>query len=249
MDGKYSKVIIKVNAPVMLGQTVGIGGNSGALGCFDKDKFIQLYTTPKTYPIWTTLKPIILPRHKVYQYKYCVVENGKCKDFESSEVRHFITEEIETVVQDEFHPANESNSSATEINEMLLGHHHSSSAVHAHASTANSTPTKSNLLHGHINHDNSHHNVSAPSSANNNTDGVESFPVTEELVDGKLVIVCYHLPVIITRNNNNAEPFSVTWAESLIAKSKDSVSSLYKTVKLRPIFLVFVFVEMTRTNF
>lgn len=40
----------------------------------------------------------------------------------------------------------------------------------------------------------------------------------------RLIIACYHLPVNITRSSNNDEPFTVAWSESLIAKSKNSVS-------------------------
>ena len=46
----------------------------------------------------------------------------------------------------------------------------------------------------------------------------------------RLVIACYHLPVKITRSNNKDEPFTVAWSESLIAKSKDSVSTTREVV-------------------
>jgi hypothetical protein len=39
-----------------------------------------------------------------------------------------------------------------------------------------------------------------------------------------LYIVCYHLPVVVTRTNKPNNPFEVTWAESLIAKSDESVA-------------------------
>lgn len=51
----------------------------------------------------------------------------------------------------------------------------------------------------------------------------------------KLFIVCYHLPVTITINmsdttaNGEYRPFEITWAESLIAKSENSVASAMLT--------------------
>ena len=42
----------------------------------------------------------------------------------------------------------------------------------------------------------------------------------------RLIIVCYHLPVVIRRTGKDSAPFDITWAESLIAKSmKDSITS------------------------
>ena len=50
-----------------------------------------------------------------------------------------------------------------------------------------------------------------------------------------LFIVCYHLPVTITVNKSDTtgtgeyRPFEITWAESLIAKSENSVASAMQT--------------------
>lgn len=51
----------------------------------------------------------------------------------------------------------------------------------------------------------------------------------------RLLIVCYHLPLKVTINaeetnsSGQYKPFTITWAESLIAKSTDSVSNTMKT--------------------
>lgn len=44
-----------------------------------------------------------------------------------------------------------------------------------------------------------------------------------------LLITCYHLPVVLQRKDSPEEPFEVTWAESIIAKSDDSVSNSMPT--------------------
>eukprot|EP01031_Cornospumella_fuschlensis_P039914 gene39914-48601_t len=47
---------------------------------------------------------------------------------------------------------------------------------------------------------------------------------------GRLFLVCYHLPVSIRRTGRSSEPFEVTWSESLIAKTEGSVSQSLKTI-------------------
>jgi hypothetical protein len=47
---------------------------------------------------------------------------------------------------------------------------------------------------------------------------------------GRVLIICYHLPVEIFRTENYERPFTVNWAESLIAKSKNSISSKTDTL-------------------
>jgi trehalose 6-phosphate synthase/phosphatase len=47
----------------------------------------------------------------------------------------------------------------------------------------------------------------------------------------KLFIVCYHLPVVISRTNHPDKPFDIEWAESLIARSaQGSISNNVKTI-------------------
>ena len=45
----------------------------------------------------------------------------------------------------------------------------------------------------------------------------------------RLFITCYHLPLKISRTDKPDSPFEVVWAESLIAKSEDSVSGEKET--------------------
>lgn len=46
----------------------------------------------------------------------------------------------------------------------------------------------------------------------------------------RVIIVCYHLPVIVERTGDTRKPFTVIWSESLIAKSKGSISNTRETV-------------------
>lgn len=40
--------------------------------------------------------------------------------------------------------------------------------------------------------------------------------------ESRLFLVCYHLPVIVKRTDNEAEPFEVTWNDSILARSQSS---------------------------
>jgi hypothetical protein len=42
---------------------------------------------------------------------------------------------------------------------------------------------------------------------------------------GRLWLVCYHLPIKITRTGDPAAPFTVAWTDSLIAKTSGSISA------------------------
>jgi trehalose 6-phosphate synthase/phosphatase len=47
---------------------------------------------------------------------------------------------------------------------------------------------------------------------------------------GRLLITCFHLPLKLTRTDNKEVPFEATWAESLIAKTDNSVSNEKETL-------------------
>ena len=43
---------------------------------------VKLVTSPESYPVWYTLNPIVLPRHQLVHYKFCIMEGGTTKAFE-----------------------------------------------------------------------------------------------------------------------------------------------------------------------
>ena len=82
----YIRVHFRVYCSTSLGQAVGLGGSSHALGSYEKDKVIKLVTTPESYPVWYTESPILLLKEDVdISYKYCLIEGGKAQSFESSQ--------------------------------------------------------------------------------------------------------------------------------------------------------------------
>jgi hypothetical protein len=80
--GEYCRVHFRVRCETVMGQTVALGGSTHQLGYFDKDKVVTLVTSPESYPVWYTLNPIVLPRHQLVHYKFCVMEAGSVRAFE-----------------------------------------------------------------------------------------------------------------------------------------------------------------------
>jgi len=104
-EGQNCRVHIRVSAPTAIGQTVAIGGSCKAMGNFDKSRVIHLVTTPDSYPVWYTEKPIILPRFQISQYKYCTVEGGTVRAFERVEVARMMRpNDMDTYIEDTFNP-------------------------------------------------------------------------------------------------------------------------------------------------
>ena len=100
-DGEYCRVHIRVKAETQFGQVVGIGGSSFSLGYFNKSRAVLLVTTPESYPVWYTSSPLVLPRAQIFQYKYCIFENGICKNFENLEIaRSFSPDSSDCLLED-----------------------------------------------------------------------------------------------------------------------------------------------------
>lgn len=182
MEGKYCRLHVRVRAETSMGQVVAIGGSSYSLGHFDEDKTVQLVTTPDSYPVWYTDAPIIVPRDQVIQYNYCIIEGGKVRAFESVEKRTVISNEIDSVVEDEFKP------------QQLAGGHKDSEA---------NLFEEMKMLQG-LHPDQAVCEISSDSR--------------------RLILVCYHLPVKILRSEDIDTPFTLEWAESLIARTSGSIA-------------------------
>lgn len=48
--------------------------------------------------------------------------------------------------------------------------------------------------------------------------------------ESSLYLVCYHLPVTVTRTNRPIDPFEVSWNDSIIARGDTSIASAMRTV-------------------
>ena len=60
-------------------------GNTPALGDYDAEQAVQLYTTPEDYPVWKTLRPVVVPRGTAIRYKYIIMSGGRPSYWEGIE--------------------------------------------------------------------------------------------------------------------------------------------------------------------
>jgi hypothetical protein len=167
-SGEYCRVSIRVRSETKLGQTVAVSGSTHQLGYFDKEKVIQLVTSPDSYPVWYTLKPIVLPRHQLVYYKFCVMEAGSVLAFENRAPRSFMPDEqcgpkcSDCIIEDDFNSGILEGNGLDSETDLLA-------EIKALTSKTFVDVKESDRLLG------------------------------EELAGKKMIIVCYHLPVVVTR--------------------------------------------------
>lgn len=101
--GEFCRVHFRVKCNTDVGQVVGVSGNCYALGNSKKENVVHLVTTPESHPIWYTASPLVIPRGDAIHYRYCLVEGGTVKSFESVDSAREITlDNIDTTIEDEF---------------------------------------------------------------------------------------------------------------------------------------------------
>ena len=105
-NGEYCRVHFRVRSETVMGQTVAVSGSTYQLGYFDREKVVQLVTSPESYPVWYTLNPIVLPKNQLVHYKFCIMEGGSMRAFENSAPRTFMPDESDTVIEGVFNPGN-----------------------------------------------------------------------------------------------------------------------------------------------
>ena len=120
-QGKYCRIHFRVKAEALLGQTIGVSGSVSTLGNFDTKKFVQLVTTPESYPVWYTLEPVVVPKGRKVSYCFCIIESGRFKSFEdATRPRFFVPTEADVLLEEEF-SANKKANDSVEEDELVSG--------------------------------------------------------------------------------------------------------------------------------
>lgn len=100
--GTYTRVHLKVKAGSRLGESVHCSGSSFVMGHFNPNESMKLVTTPEDYPYWSTVKPMILPRGVPHQYMYALFSGGVFSSWEPIECERVLVPEGRemTVIED-----------------------------------------------------------------------------------------------------------------------------------------------------
>ena len=70
-----TRVTFVVHAETGIGESLRLTGDVWSLGGFRPDRALELVTTPDTYPLWRTPRPVLLPTGRVTEYKYVLFKN------------------------------------------------------------------------------------------------------------------------------------------------------------------------------
>mmetsp|Transcript_11551 Transcript_11551/g.33364 ORF Transcript_11551/g.33364 Transcript_11551/m.33364 type:complete len:1079 (-) Transcript_11551:351-3587(-) len=100
--GHYCKLHLKVVAHTKHGESIRVSGSSFVMGKNSPDEALPLVTTPEDYPVWSTPKPIIIPRGVSHSYNYALFSGGEIECWESIPPRAIAPESLELHMTEEF---------------------------------------------------------------------------------------------------------------------------------------------------
>lgn len=102
-SGMFTRVHLKVKYESRFGESVHCSGSSFVMGHFNPNESTTLVTTPEEYPYWTTVKPLILPRGVPHQYMFALFAGGVFSSWEPIECeRVMVPNGREMTVVEEF---------------------------------------------------------------------------------------------------------------------------------------------------
>lgn len=213
--GTYTRVHLRVRAPVALGEQLHCSGSSFSMGQYNPNESTALFTSPDEYPIWKTLKPLILPRGVPHHYMFAVFSGGQFDKWEAIECdRIIIPEGLEMTIEEEYGLSDETmileNVDDKTSRSVVYRRVQDSDAQ----SSEDKEITRSSSQHFPLNK----HQVS----------GYKRFQSSnfKPEPDTTLMIVSYHLPVLIERE---AVGFKIQWdLDTIMAKTEGSVADSLK---------------------
>ncbi|RLN57900.1 hypothetical protein BBJ29_005376 [Phytophthora kernoviae] len=251
--GTYTRVHLKVKAESRLGETVHCSGSSFVMGHFNPNESMTLVTTPEDYPYWTTVKPMILPRGVPHQYMYALFSGGVFSSWEQIECeRVLVPEGREMTVVEEYGDYNK------DMELVSTGERKERSLVYERRKVeTTSTPrvsedlsdaqkeeeTKAETIPNvQLSAEESKDEMSSPRSlagspsqrfrqnAKLQSRYKRYLPSSyHPLPNAMLFLVCYHLPVKLTKSTVDGS-WSAKWnRDSLISRSENSIAESMNT--------------------
>eukprot|EP01035_Chromulina_nebulosa_P021288 gene21288-27582_t len=207
-EGKFARIHFRVHCESQIGQEVTIYVAINDLGTIYSASYkpLLLVTTPQSYPIWYSSDPVVVPKGAQVLYKFGLMEQGDLLAYESipdNAINKLKTERgIYRVLSADM--SDNLIDDTFDLTQLDLKIYLPDYLVTA--------PVYSSVV------------SSVDLVVDNVVDNVDSAERP------RLIIVCYHLPILIKRNpTDSSEAFSISWAESLIAKSDQSISNSLTT--------------------
>mmetsp|Transcript_27073 Transcript_27073/g.72919 ORF Transcript_27073/g.72919 Transcript_27073/m.72919 type:complete len:1138 (+) Transcript_27073:380-3793(+) len=202
--GLYTKLHLRVTAHTAHGQSIRVSGSSITMGRHNTTEALPLVTTPAEYPVWRTPKPILIPRGQTHSYSYALFSGNEIMNWEDLEPRVLKASRQTITTSDEFGVA---TGVPKNLEGKFMGTSPGGSLVFDQKSGAGSEEELRNLL----------------DAAEDMKEG--GTPLSELMQGRRLILVCYHLPVILS-HDEATDTWAAKFNESLIARSEDSVADL-----------------------
>lgn len=247
--GTFTRVHLRVRCESRLGESVHCSGSSFVMGHFNPNESTTLVTTPAEYPVWTTTKPLILPRGVPHQYMFALFAGGVFSSWEPIDCeRVLVPEGRELTLMEDFGvydsdlqvvktgevldrsvvyerrrallPSHEA-ADATEDDDPMVAATAAVAAADSGDSGADSSSTSSTGL--------------SPSLARSSSQFFRQAKVQSRYKrympanyrpdhEATLFLVCYHLPVKLSKSSADGS-WSATWnRDSLISRSEGSIA-------------------------
>ncbi|ETV90852.1 trehalose-phosphatase [Aphanomyces invadans] len=231
--GTFTRVHLRVRAETRFGEELHCSGASYTMGQYKPSESIELVTSPEEYPVWRTVKPLILPRGIAHKYMYAVFSGGMFANWEPIDCdRHVVPQGRDMTISEDY--------GTFDLNSVLVPSASSSSVfVRAPASTASSTSKASSPSRQPASAD-------APVSSLSRSKSLQRFQRNKVKLqprtasrdtpadfkpsnpDSTLFLVCYHLPIDIAKDPVTGI-WTATWnKDSLIARSENSIAESMK---------------------
>ncbi|CEG43722.1 trehalose-phosphatase [Plasmopara halstedii] len=254
--GIYTRVYLKVKAPSRLGETVHCSGSSFIMGHFNPNESMTLVTTPDEYPYWRTVKPMILPQGVPHQYMYALFSGGVFSSWEQIEHERvlipegremLVVEEYGNYTQDmELLPTGERierslvyerrrDESSAKLQDNVLKD--ISATVDENLKGMEATVAVRALDEKDMVDARSPHSSVAGSPSQRFRQSIKLQSRYKRYIpssyrpspDAMLFLVCYHLPVKLTKSTDDGS-WTATWnRDSLISRSDNSIAESVNT--------------------
>lgn len=244
-SGMFTRVHLRVKCASRYGESVHCSGSSFVMGHFNPSEATTLVTTPDEYPYWSTAKPLILPRGVPHQYMFALFAGGMFSSWEPIECERVIVPEgREVTVVEEFgvYDSDLALVKTGEVNERSVVYERRRERPDAELpDAANATAAAAEMLDA-SNGDSSDENANLaallggpPSLARSSSQFLRQAKIQSRYKrympanyrpdpDATLFLVCYHLPVKLTKSPVDGS-WSAAWnRDSLISRSEGSIA-------------------------
>ncbi|KAH9146478.1 hypothetical protein LEN26_004955, partial [Aphanomyces euteiches] len=217
--GTYTRLQLRVRAETRLGEELHCSGASYTMGQYNPSESIELVTSPEEYPIWRTVKPLILPRGIVHKYMYAVFSGGAFARWEPIDCdREVIPQGRDMTISEDY--------GVYDPQSVLQSVPSSKHYIRAAPPSTTTTTTKkeSAKLKRTLSQQRFQRTKVKLEPRTSRHAAAEFKP---DHPDSTLFLICYHLPIDITKSDDGT--WHAAWnKDSLIARSEGSIAESMK---------------------